>query len=103
VSIPIYYATKSKWKGFWLSMASGIAEPIGALVAYGIIRLFVEDLANSLFLPISLAAVAGIMVYISIDELIPVAREYGKGEVVMAGIAIGMVIMAASLVMFEFF
>ncbi|NHJ49236.1 MAG: zinc transporter ZupT [Asgard group archaeon] len=102
VSIPIYFATKSKWKGFWLSMASGIAEPIGALVAFGILRIFTNDFVNSLFLPISLAAVAGIMVYISIDELIPVAHEYGKGEVVMAGVAVGMVIMAASLVLFEF-
>jgi ZIP family zinc transporter len=103
VSIPIYYATKSKWKGFGLSLASGIAEPFGALVAYGILRIFTNDFVNSLFLPISLAAVAGIMVYISIDELIPVAHEYGKGEVVMAGVAVGMLIMAASLVMFEFF
>ncbi|NHK30776.1 MAG: zinc transporter ZupT [Asgard group archaeon] len=102
VSIPIYYATKSKWKSFGLSFASGIAEPIGALIAYGILRS-ITGVISPKVLAISLAAVAGIMVYISIDELIPVAHEYGKGDLVMAGVAIGMVIMAASLVLFEFF
>ncbi|NHJ40570.1 MAG: zinc transporter ZupT [Asgard group archaeon] len=102
VSIPIYYATKNKWKSFGLSLASGIAEPIGALVAYGILRS-ITGVISPKVLAISLAAVAGIMVYISIDELIPVAHEYGKGDIVMAGVVIGMVIMAASLVLFEFF
>ncbi|MBN1329182.1 MAG: zinc transporter ZupT [Candidatus Heimdallarchaeota archaeon] len=102
VSIPIYYATKSKWKSFGLSLASGIAEPIGALVAFGILKIFVNDiLLNDLVIGISLAVIAGIMVYISIDELIPVAREYGKGDVVMAGVVTGMIIMAASLVLFK--
>ncbi len=102
VSIPIYYATKNKWKSFGLSFASGIAEPIGALIAFGIIKIFVSDLLiNDLVIGISLAVIAGIMVYISIDELIPVAREYGKGDVVMAGVVTGMVIMAASLVLFK--
>jgi len=102
VSIPIYYATKSKWKGFWLSLASGIAEPIGAAVAYGIMKIFVKDvILNEAVIGMSLAVVAGIMVYISIDELIPTAREYGKGHVVMAGVAVGMAIMAASLVLFK--
>lgn len=102
VSIPIYYATKNKWKSFGLSLASGIAEPIGALVAYGILRS-ITGVISPKILAISLAAVAGIMVYISIDELIPVAHEYGKGDIVMAGVVIGMIIMAASLVLFEFF
>lgn len=99
VSIPIYYATKSKWKSFGLSFASGIAEPIGAGIAYAILGPFL----NATILAISLASVAGIMVYISIDELIPVAHEYGKGDLVMAGVVIGMIIMAGSLVLFEFF
>ena len=98
VSIPIYYATKSKWKSFGLSLGSGIAEPIGAAIAFAILGPFLNDT----ILAISLAAVAGIMVYISIDELIPVAHEYGKGDLVMAGVVIGMIIMAGSLVLFEF-
>jgi ZIP family zinc transporter len=100
VSIPIYYATKSKWKAFGLSFASGVAEPVGALVAYAVLGPFLGT--HPEILSVSLAAVAGIMVYISIDELIPVAREYGKGDLVMAGVAIGMIIMAGSLVLFEY-
>ncbi len=100
VSIPIYYATKSKWKAFGLSFASGVAEPVGALIAYAVLGPFLGT--NPEILSISLAAVAGIMVYISIDELIPIAREYGKGDVVMAGVAIGMIIMAGSLILFEY-
>jgi ZIP family zinc transporter len=99
VSIPIYYATKSKWKAFGLSFASGVAEPVGALIAYAVLGPFL--IPHPEILAISLAAVAGIMVYISIDELIPVAREYGKGDLVMAGVALGMIIMAGSLVLFE--
>ncbi len=107
VSIPIFYATKNKWKSFWLSMASGIAEPIGAALAFGLMKLLEQNqfIASHFdqLLGGSLAFVAGIMVYISLDELLPVAREYGKGDVVMVGVVIGMVIMAASLILFEFF
>jgi ZIP family zinc transporter len=94
VSIPIYYATKSKWKSFGLSLASGVAEPIGALVAFGLLQFLPPTFTSA-----SLAFVAGVMVYISIDELIPIAFEYGEGHVVMSGIVIGMLIMAASLVL----
>jgi len=107
VSIPIYYATKNKWKSFGLSFASGLAEPIGAGVAYGILQLIKTTIPSfaphfNWVLTASLAFVAGIMVYISLDELIPVAREYGKGDIVMAGVFVGMVIMAASLVLFQY-
>jgi len=107
VSIPIYYATKNKWKSFGLSMASGIAEPIGASLAFGLLKLLEQNqfIAAHLdqILGGSLAFVAGIMVYISLDELIPVAREYSKGDIVMAGVAVGMLIMASSLILFEFY
>lgn len=99
VSIPLYYSTGSKWKSFGLSLASGLAEPLGAAFAYAI---FFKFLTPSI-LAGSLAFVAGIMVYISIDELIPVAHEYGRGDVVMAGIVVGMIIMATSLILFTFF
>jgi len=98
VSIPIYFATKSKWKSFGISLASGMAEPIGAAIAYLILRPFLTPAV----LAISLASVAGIMVYISIDELIPVAHEYGSGHLVMGGVVLGMLIMAGSLVLFKF-
>jgi ZIP family zinc transporter len=106
VSIPIYYATKKKWQSFGLSFASGLAEPVGAGVAYGILQLIRTTIPTfapyfDWVLTASLAFVAGIMVYISIDELIPVAREYGKGDIVMAGVVVGMVIMAVSLILLK--
>ena len=96
VSVPIYYATKSKIKAFWLSFLSGLAEPIGALLGYFILRSFFSDVTFGVIF----ASVAGIMVYISLDELLPTAEEYGEHHVAMQGLMAGMLIMAVSLVMF---
>ncbi|MFC1498396.1 zinc transporter ZupT [Verrucomicrobiota bacterium] len=96
VSVPIYFATGSKKKAFWLSFLSGVSEPIGALVGYTILRpLFTETTFGILF-----ASVAGIMVYVSLDELLPAAREYGKGHLAIGGLIAGMAVMALSLLMF---
>jgi ZIP family zinc transporter len=73
VSVPVYFATGSKKKAFWFSFLSGVSEPVGALVGYTILRpFFTKNVFGLLF-----AAVAGIMVFISLDELLPTAREYG--------------------------
>lgn len=95
VSIPIYYATGSKKKAFVYSLLSGLSEPLGALLAFVLLMPFMNDIV----LGGVLAAVAGIMVYISVDELLPAAREYGKPHVAIWGMVIGMIIMAASLIM----
>jgi ZIP family zinc transporter len=96
VSVPIYYATKSRNKAFWLSLLSGLAEPVGAILGYFILRsIFNETTFGVLF-----AGVAGIMVYISLDELLPTAEEYGEHHVAIIGLVAGMAIMAASLVLF---
>lgn len=95
VSIPIYYATGSRRKAFWYSMASGLAEPVGALAAY----LLFMPLLTPVSLGCILAAVAGIMVFISIDELLPAAREYGEAHTSIYGVVAGMAVMAASLVL----
>ncbi len=95
VSVPIFYATGDRKKAFWISFASGLAEPIGALVGWLILMPFMsEGLLWGL-----LAFVAGIMVYISIDELLPLAHRYGKEHVVIVGIILGMLIMALSLIL----
>ncbi len=95
VSVPIFYATGDRKKAFWMSFASGLAEPIGALVGWLILMPFMsEELLWGL-----LAFVAGIMVYISIDELLPLAHRYGKEHVVIVGIVLGMLIMALSLIL----
>lgn len=96
VSVPIYYGTNSRKKAFWYSFSSGLAEPIGALVGYLILMPFLSPLVFGLLF----AAVAGIMVFISLDELLPGAREYGEHHLAIYGLVAGMAIMAASLVLF---
>ncbi len=96
VSAPIYYATKNRKKAFLLSFASGLAEPIGALVGFFILRQFMNDVTFGLIF----AAVAGIMVYISLDELLPTAEEYGEHHLTIGGLIAGMIVMAISLLMF---
>jgi ZIP family zinc transporter len=96
VSIPIYYATKSKKKAFILSFSSGLAEPVGGLLGYFFLIKIFNDAAFGLIF----ACVAGIMVYISLDELLPTAEEYGEHHVAILGLIGGMAVMAVSLLMF---
>lgn len=96
VSIPIYYATKSRKRAFWFSFLSGLAEPIGALIGFLILRNFMNDS----FFGIVFAVVAGIMVYISLDELLPTAEKYGEHHIAIFGLILGMAIMASSLLLF---
>lgn len=97
VSMPIYYATGSRKRAFIYSSLSGFAEPIGALVGYFVLRqIFGESMFGFTF-----AAVAGIMVYISLDELLPTAEEYGQHHLAIFGLIAGMVVMATSLVLFQ--
>jgi len=96
VSIPLYYATGSKRKAFVLSFLSGLAEPLGALIGF---LLLMPYLSDTLF-GILFAAVAGIMIFISLDELLPTAREYGKPHSAIYGLIAGMAVMAFSLLMF---
>ncbi len=96
VSIPVYYATGSKKKAFWLSMSSGLAEPVGALIGYLILMPF---LGPTVF-GVLFASVAGIMVFISLDELLPAAEEYGEHHLSIYGLIAGMAVMAISLLLF---
>lgn len=95
VSVPVFYATGNRMKAFRYSMLSGLAEPIGALLAYFILMPFMSPVVMGCIL----AAVAGIMVFISIDELIPAAREYGEAHTSIYGVVAGMAIMAVSLIL----
>lgn len=96
VSVPIYYATGSKKKAFFYSFLSGLSEPVGALVGYGLFHKFFNDITFGLLF----ASVAGIMVFISLDELLPTAEKYGEHHLAIYGLIIGMVVMAISLLMF---
>lgn len=95
VSIPIYYATGNRMKAFRLSLLSGLAEPVGAVLAWLVLMPFMTPTLMGCVL----ASVAGIMVFISIDELLPAAREYGEAHTSIYGVVAGMAIMAVSLIL----
>lgn len=96
VSVPIYYATGNRKKAFIYSFLSGLSEPIGALIGY----LILMPILNDTIYGIVFALVAGIMVFISLDELLPAAREYGENHLAIYGLIGGMVVMATSLWIF---
>lgn len=98
VSLPIYHATGEKKKAFWYATLSGLAEPLGAIVGF----LFLLPFMGELTLGIIFGIVAGIMIYISFDELLPASRVYGKAHTTIVGISLGMFVMAISLVLFKF-
>lgn len=96
VSVPMYYATGSRKKALVYSFLSGVSEPVGALVGYLILMPFL----NGILLGVTFALVAGVMVFISLDELLPAAREYGEHHLSIYGLVSGMMVMAVSLVLF---
>lgn len=96
VSVPIYFATGDKKKAFKLSFLSGLAEPVGAIVAY----LFLMPFLNDVMFGIIFAGVAGIMVFISLDELLPAAKKYDESHLSIYGLIAGMAVMAVSLLLF---
>ena len=98
VAIPIYYATRSKGKALLLATLSGFSELLGALLCIAVTSIFgVELTGGGPAFPLILAAVAGIMIYISLDELLPTAEKYGKHHLAIAGVISGMAIMGISL------
>ena len=98
VAIPIYYATKSKGKALLYATLSGFSELLGALLCMAVTAVFGVDLsAGGPAFPLILAAVSGIMIYISLDELLPTAEKYGKHHIAIAGVISGMAIMGISL------
>ena len=95
IAVPIHQATGSRSLAFSLSLASGLAEPLGALVGYGLLRHVFNDVVfGSVF-----ASVAGVMVYLCFDELLPAARQHGAHALMMAGVVAGMAVMGLSLVL----
>lgn len=104
VSVPIFYATGDRRKAFVYSLLSGLAEPVGAGLAYLAIRGVMGGEAGAVppqLMGALFGAVAGIMVYISLDELLPTSRAYGKGHDSLLGLLAGMAVMALSLLMMK--
>ena len=96
VAMPVYFATKSKIKAFWYTLFSGLTEPLGALCGYVLLVPYL----NEGTLGFILALVAGIMVFISLDELLPTAREYGEHHLAIYGLVFGMFVAAMNLYFF---
>lgn len=96
ISVPMYFATGSKKKAFTLSFLSGLAEPVGAVIGY----FLLSYLFNDYVFGIVFASVAGIMVFISLDELLPTAEKYGEHHIAIYGLISGMAVMALSLILF---
>ncbi|MCK4686694.1 MAG: zinc transporter ZupT [Candidatus Lokiarchaeota archaeon] len=93
VAVPIYACTLDKKKAFKWSFLSGMSEPLGAVLTWLILFPFINDnVLNAM-----LGAVGGIMVYISLDELLPVSRSLAKEHYSIIGIITGMFIMSVSL------
>ncbi len=104
VSVPIFYATGDRKKAFVYSSLSGLAEPVGAVIAYLGIRLFLGGGSGVIppqVMGMLFGGVAGIMVYISLDELLPTSRAYGKGHDSLFGLLGGMAVMALSLLLMK--
>jgi len=96
VALPVFHATGKRGQAFWYSVFSGVAEPIGAVVGYFCFSFILHEAA----LGVLFALVAGIMVYISLDELLPTAHDYGNGHQVIGGVICGMAMMALTLLLF---
>lgn len=95
-AVPVYFAGGSKKKALAVSLLSGLAEPVGAVAGYLVLRPFFNDMVFGLLF----GFVAGIMVFISVEELLPMAREYEKSKVTIIGFVSGMAVIAVSLLMF---
>lgn len=96
VAVPIYHSTNSKKKAFIYSLLSGLSEPVGAIIGYMVLMPFL----NETIMGILFAMVSGIMVYISFDQLLPAAKEYGNHHLSLYGLIGGMFVMAFSLIIF---
>lgn len=97
VSLPIYHATGDKKRAFWYATLSGLAEPIGAVFGFFLLLPLMGDAT----LGITFGVVAGIMIYISFDELLPASRVYGNAHTTIGGIVLGMLVMSLSLLAFK--
>ena len=93
IAIPIYYATRSKSRAFIYSFLSGVAEPLGAIA----VILFLGKFVSTLTMAYLFAFVAGIMVFICFDELLPHAIKAQHHKLAITGIVLGMILMIASL------
>jgi zinc transporter, ZIP family len=97
IAVPVYYATGSRKKAFFAALLSGLAEPIGALIGYLVLAPFLSPFVyGSVF-----GIISGVMVFLSLDELLPAAKRYATGHQTVYGMVTGMALVALSLVLFR--
>ena len=97
IAVPVYYATNNKTYAFLACLLSGLAEPVGALIGYAVLRPFLSDAVFGAVFGI----IAGVMVFLALDELLPAAKRYAKGHETVYGLVTGMGVLAISLVLFK--
>ena len=96
ISVPIYYSTGNKFKGLLYTLISGLAEPLGALMAYIVLKPFINDLMIS----IVLILVAGIMITLAIEEMLPEANSHNKTKQSILGLIIGLILVIINMLLF---
>ncbi|MHC9086986.1 zinc transporter ZupT [Luteimonas sp. RIT-PG2_3] len=97
IAVPVYFATNNKWYAFVACLLSGLAEPLGAIIGYTLLKPFLsEAMFGALF-----GIIAGVMVFLALDELLPAAKRYAKGHETVYGLVAGMGVLAISLVLFK--
>lgn len=96
VSVPVYFATHDRKKAFLYSFLSGLAEPVGAVIGFLVLMPFMSETVMGVLF----GMVAGIMVFISVDELLPASQAYGEHHLSIYGLIAGMAVMSLSLLLF---
>ncbi|NLW96735.1 MAG: zinc transporter ZupT [Xanthomonadaceae bacterium] len=97
IAVPVYFATNNKAYAFTACLLSGLAEPVGAILGYALLRPFLSEAVFGAVFGI----IAGVMVFLALDELLPAAKRYAKGHETVYGLVTGMGALAISLVLFK--
>ncbi|GHH51079.1 MULTISPECIES: zinc transporter ZupT [Gammaproteobacteria] len=98
ITVPVYFATRSKFYAFLASLLSGLAEPVGAAIGY----VALSGVLSEAIFGLVFGLIAGVMVFLALDELLPAAKRYAKGHETVYGLVTGMATLAISLVLFRF-
>ena len=97
IAVPVYFATNNKMYAFAACLLSGLAEPVGAIIGYLLLRPFLSDAVfGAVF-----GVIAGVMVFLALDELLPAAKRYAKGHETVYGLVAGMAALAISQILFK--
>ena len=99
ISIPVYQATHSKRKAFFYCFLSGLAEPIGGVIGFALVKAFFPNLCVGILFSL----VAGIMTYIAVDTLLPLSKDYDTGHYSITGVVTGALIMGMTLILLEIY